>query len=68
MSKKIGDIIMEAVNQISEKFQEDALDGDEVEVITERFRIELDLNQGNITMDDYDYKYSKDNWHHWFKE
>ncbi len=66
MNKKIIDIIMDAVTKISEEFQEEPLDGDEVEIITERFRVELDLNQGNITKDDY--KYSVDNWKHWFKE
>ena len=68
MKKKVSDIIIETVNQLCPNFEEELLDGDEVEIITERSRIELDLAQGNITRDDYDCNYSINNWKHWFKE
>jgi hypothetical protein len=68
MSKKVLEIVMDAVEQISEKFKDEPLDGDETELVFERFRVELELNQGNLTKDDYDKEYAVKAWQNWFRE
>ena len=68
MSKKMLEIIMETVNQISTKFQDEPLDGDEVDLVAQRLRVELDFNQGNITKDEYDKEYAVKAWQNWFRE
>lgn len=65
---KVIDIVMEAMRQISEKFKEEPLDADEVDLIAQRFRVELDLNQGNITRDEYNKEYGVKAWDNWFRE
>lgn len=68
MSKKVLEIIMDAVKEISEKFKDEPLDADEVDLIAQRFRAELDLNQGNITRDEYNKEYGVKAWEMWFRE
>jgi len=68
MNKKVIEIIMETVNQISTKFQDEPLDGDEVDLIAQRLRVELDFNQGNLTKAEYDKEYSVKAWPNWFRE
>ena len=68
MSKKVIDIVMETVKQISEKFKDEPLDGDEVDLIAQRLRVELDLNQGNIKQAEYSKEYAVKAWENWFRE
>ena len=68
MNKKVIEIIMETVNQISTKFQDEPLDGDEVDLVAQRLRVELDFNQGNIKKVEYDQEYSVKAWQNWFRE
>ena len=68
MSKKVIEIIMEAVELVSAKFKDEPLDGDEVDLVAQRLRVELDFNQGNITKDEYDKEYAVKAWQNWFRE
>lgn len=61
-------IIRSTVTMFDEECILEPMDGDEVDYVFERLKIELNLSQGNITQDEYENKLIIKLWNRYYAE
>jgi hypothetical protein len=64
--KKLETLITNFADTIADRFSNEPLDGDEVDIIVDRLRAEINLRQGNTTLEEYNDDENIKNWKNWF--